>query len=135
MTAILFAMLMQAASPVPMRAVAKGVVSQVDAPRQVVVRTAEEWARLWSGQSLDATTPPAVDFSKEMVVAVYLGSRPTAGYSVDIASVGEEGGKIVVKYRETKPQRGMMLAQIITSPFAVVAVPKAAGEVTFEKVE
>ena len=69
-----------------------------------------------------------------MVVGVFLGSRPTAGYSVEIVRTTEQPDGLVVEYREGSPARDMMTAQVITTPYHLVAVPKRTGEVKFEKV-
>jgi hypothetical protein len=39
-----------------------------------------------------------------------------------------------VQYRETKPAPDAIAAQILTSPFHLVAVPRADGDVKFERV-
>ena len=110
----------------------KGDQSNVDSARQVTARTAAEWNTLWQQHSPDRKQP-VVDFSKEMVVGVFMGSRPSAGYTISILSTIQKDGKTLVQYQETMPARGTMTAQIITSPYHLIAVPKAAGEVAFEK--
>ena len=54
------------------RTIAKGAQSNVDAPRQAVARTPAEWTALWRTHEYDKAAP-AVDFSREMVVAVFMG--------------------------------------------------------------
>ena len=74
--------------------------------------------------------------TKESVVAVFLGSKPSAGYNVAILSTTEGGGALIVRYRETRPARDAMTAQILTFPYHIVAIPKvSAPNVKFEKVE
>jgi hypothetical protein len=114
--------------------VEKGNQSNVDEGRKVTVRTEAEWARLWQQHNPDRKRP-AVDFSKQMVVGVFMGSRSTAGFAIEIVSAAEVNGTLTVRYRETVPSRGAITAQVITSPYHLVAVPKVAGAVTFEKVE
>jgi len=41
---------------------------------------------------------------------------------------------LVVEYRVGSPPRDMMTAQVITTPYHLVALPKRAGDVKFEKV-
>ena len=133
MIAILLA-LMSTLQPGTMaiRTIDKGVNSNVDAARQAVARTETEWSALWKAH--DPNRPmPKVDVSKEMVVAVFLGSRPTAGFAVEIASAEVRNGALVVRYRETKPAPGTITAQILTSPYHIAAVPKHDGDVRFEK--
>jgi len=117
----------------PMRTVDKGTQSGVDDPRTVAVRSADDWTTLWRAHAV-GKAPPAVDFSREMVVGVFLGSRPTAGYAVEIVGVREESAALVVQYRTASPGGDVMTAQVITSPFHLVAVPKREGDVRFEKV-
>jgi hypothetical protein len=69
-----------------------------------------------------------------MVVGVFMGSRPTAGYNVSIVSTFAKDGNVLVRYQESQPRPGTMAAQVLTFPYHLVAVPKASGEVTFEKV-
>ena len=114
------------------RTVDKGEQSNIDEAKQVVVRTDAEWTKLWQQHSPDRQRP-AVDFSKDMVVGVFMGSRPTAGYNVSIVSTFAKDGKTLVQYRESQPRPGAMAAQILTFPYHLVAVPKTAGEVAFEK--
>jgi hypothetical protein len=117
-----------------MKTIDKGDHSNMDDARQAAVKTAAAWKQLWQQHSPDRPLP-AVDFTKEMVVGVFTGSRPTAGYSVEIVSAIEASGTLVVRYREAGPGRGTMTAQVITSPYHLVAVPFFPGDVKFEKVE
>jgi hypothetical protein len=125
--------LLQAVAPT-MRIIERGSTSWVDSPRQAVARTPDEWARLYKAHAPDKQ-PPAVDFSKEMVLAVFLGSRPTAGYGVEIVGTKEANGALTVQYRQTRPPPGAITAQVITMPYVMVAVPARAGDVKFERVE
>jgi PrcB C-terminal len=115
------------------RTIDKGVQSAIDVRRQVVVRASPEWTALWEQHASDRPLPP-VDFGREMVVALFMGSRPTAGYSVELTSVEERDGAIVVSYRERAPSRDAVTAQILTSPFHIVVVATSAGEVRFRKI-
>ena len=88
---------------IPFTSVAQGTSSQIDEPRKIVVRSAEEFQALWKSHS---TPPlPKVDFSKSIVVGVFLGMRPTAGYTVGIQAVRRTEGGAVVEYIEGRPER------------------------------
>ena len=115
-----------------MRTLDRGTQSNIDQARTVVVRSVDEWAALWRAHAADKPVPP-VDFTKEMVVGVFLGSRPTAGYSVEIVGTKEQPDALIVEYREGSPARDMMTPQVITTPFHLVAVPKRSGEVRFSR--
>ena len=115
------------------RTVDKGEQSNIDEAKQVVVRTEAEWTKLWQQHSPDRKRP-AVDFSKDMVVGVFVGSRPTAGYNLSIVSTFKKDGHVLVQYRESQPRPGAMAAQVLTFPYHLVAVSKATGDVKFEKI-
>ena len=127
---LLIAAILQGAAP--MRVLDKGVHSNVDDAHQAVARNAAEWKGLWQGHSPDRPQPQ-VDFTREMVLAVFAGSRPTAGFGVEIVGTAEKNGTLVVQYRETRPSPDAIIAQIITSPYHIVAVPRHAGDVKFDR--
>jgi hypothetical protein len=129
--AVLAAALLQTTPP--MRTLERGDQSFIDNERQAVARTAAEWTALWRQHAPDRAAP-AVDFTKEMVVGVFLGSRNTAGYGVDIVGTEIRQGAVVVRYRQRAPAADAITAQIITMPYHLVAIAKAAGEVKFERV-
>ena len=60
-----------------------------------------------------------------MVVGVFLGGRPTAGYGVEIVGVREEHGALVVEYGETRPPAARITAQVLTAPYHLVRFPSA----------
>ena len=133
MLVFVLAALLQSPPPA-VRTVGKGPVSAIEQPRQVTVRSAAEWEALWKENGANAPLP-AVDFSREMVVAVLLGRRPTAGYGVEIVRIVGNGGALVVEYVETAPSRDTITAQILTSPYHLAAIPKSEGAVSFKKVD
>jgi VWFA-related protein len=118
----------------PMRTLDKGTQSNVDAARQIVVRSNDEWTKLWRLHTPDRKMP-AVDFSRDMIVGVFLGSRPTAGFEVQIVDTHDEAGGLVVRYRENVPTIRAMTAQVLTMPYHLVLVPKRDGDVKFEKMK
>jgi len=130
MIGVLLAVILQAS--VPIRSLDKGISSQIDVARQAAVRSDAEWNMLWSQHAGDRARP-TVDFNREMVLAVFLGTRPTAGFSVEIVGAREESGALVVSYREGRPPTGIVTAQVLTSPYHLVAVPKH-GDVKWERV-
>jgi hypothetical protein len=125
--------MLQAVTP-PARSIDRGAQSEVGAARQVTVRDREGWTSLWRAHA-SSRPLPSIDFSREMVVGVFLGSRPTAGFAVEIVGYREAGNDVVVQYRETTPARDAITAQVIVSPYHLVVIPRRTGNVTFEKVK
>jgi len=112
---------------------AQGTQSRIEEPRHVVVRTVEAWRELWAAHSLQPA--PIVDFSRVVVVGVFIGARPTAGFRVEITGVTSQAGRAVVRFVEHRPAPDAILAQIITAPFHLVLLPASLGSITFQQSE
>lgn len=133
--ALVAAAILQAAAPPPapaVRSIDKGAMSQISAARQVTVTDRDAWATLWRAHA-PARPLPGVDFMRETVVGVFMGTRMTAGFAIEIVGSREEGGNLVVQYQETAPSRDAIAAQVLVSPYHLVALPKRPGTITFEK--
>jgi hypothetical protein len=111
-----------------LRTLRVGNHSGIRQPERVVARNQEEWEALWR-RSLPVkdprARPPRVDWSREMVLGVFLGSKPTGGYSVRIRNVREVAGKLRVEVEVRRPPRDGFVTQGFTSPFHLVAAPKS----------
>jgi len=111
--------------PVPFTTIAMGERSGILRPKNVVVRTADEWARLWKLHDAgDAGRRPSIDFSRDMVIAVFRGQRPTAGYGVRIMDVRQTPDELQVHVRERRPDTRTVLAQVLTCPYVMIRLPK-----------
>jgi uncharacterized membrane protein len=110
--------------------IARGDASRMSEPRRVIARTNQEWQTLWATHAGPDGPAPEVDMSAVTVAAVFAGEKPTPGYGVDIQL---RDGTLVVE--EQQPAPGGVLAQMITSPFHIVSVPKSTGEVTWSEAE
>jgi hypothetical protein len=121
------------AEPVPFKVLQSGGYSGVEEQREVVIRSEAEWRSLVLGPSRGGAQPPAVDFSKVMVVGVFLGSRPTGGHAVEITRIERAGADLVVTYRERRPGPNDIASQVITTPFQLVTTAPFAGRVRFTR--
>jgi hypothetical protein len=126
------ALVVQAAAP-SRTVLADTAMSNVDAPRQAIARTAAEWEALWRAHAGDAPRPD-VDLTTRMVAAVFLGTRTTGGISVAVIGTRQERDGLVVEWTERRPARGQVAPQIITMPATIVALPRVDGAVRFEQV-
>jgi hypothetical protein len=114
-------------------AITGGPASRIDQPRHVVVRTGAEWQALWQ-QHAPGRPAPRVDFGADMVVGIFLGTRPSAGYTVEIVAATADDSGVKVEYREGRPGKGMMAAMILTAPFHLVRLAARDGAVGFVRV-
>ena len=99
------------------KTLSQGNQSKVDKPFVFIARDAVTYAEL---QNLVEGLPTTaeIDFSTNAVIAGFAGAKPTGGFLVDIQN---DQNKIAVNIR--KPGKGMIVTQMITSPFKVVLVP------------
>ncbi len=116
--------------PVPFTTLAMGEQSRIRQAETVVVRDGKQWAALWQRHA-DGAERPAVDFGRDMVIAVFLGQRPSGGYGVRIRDVREEPERITVHVQRVIPEPGSAVTQVITHPFVMIRLPRRDKPVTF----
>lgn len=123
----------QGQSPLPFRTLDRGTQSRIGEARQVTIRSATEWQDFWVEHSATRERP-TVDWGREIVIGLFLGRRATGGFGVEILVTEAQGKTLTVRYRETRPEPGVLTAQVLTSPYHLVSVPAWDGEIAFEAV-
>lgn len=122
-----------AATPVQFAPLNADLMSGIDRAEQVVARTPTEWQALWQRHAPGRPSPD-VDWATRMAVGVFLGTRPSGGYGVEITGIRREGETMIVEWAERQPAPGQMATQVLTAPAHLVSVPRHAGEVRFVQV-
>lgn len=125
-----------AKSTVGATVLANGHNSGLAGKTEAVLRNNADWKKLWDKHCSNVAPRPSlpvVDFSKEMVIAVSIGSRSSGGYSVSITSIVDDGTNLVVTYKEKEPEPNRLYTAAITHPFVFVKVPLASKPVKFVK--
>jgi protease stability complex PrcB-like protein len=112
--------------------IARGAMSGVTSPEEIVVQSVQEWHALWTRHAPN-TPEPVIDFTKEIVVGVFAGQRPTGGYRVQITSIERSDAGLTVVYDVTQPAKDAMVTQALTSPFELVRIPRLQLPVRFER--
>lgn len=114
------------------RSLARGYQSGISETGVRVVRDEGEWRSLWERHaSLVMPRPdaPSVDFTRDMVVYVSIGQRPTYGYSVEIVRIAPvDEADFRVEIVEKKPAPDAITSQIVTQPYHMVVTAKRAGD-------
>jgi hypothetical protein len=125
----------QARSPVPVANVPNG--------GQLVIRSGKELVAAQGdpakGDEKTATENLAkalkldgIDWTKQMVVVVSGGTRPTGGYSVEVLGAAAKGKKLVVSWKLNSPKPGDFVTQVVTHPVQTVVLPRFEGTVEFD---
>ena len=105
-----------------------------------VIRDAADFEAFWSDLHGNLEPEPAlpdVDFSSEMVIAVFLGERSNGGFSVEIERIVQQGDRIGLQVKETAPGPNCVTPAVISSPYHIIKLKQISGELAFvpERVE
>ena len=102
-----------------------------------VIENQEQLAMVWKYAFGSTTEPiPAVDFTRDTVLAVFMGTQSTGGHSINIARVSDEVSKgRVITLEYTRPGTSCMVTQALESPFQFVVVAKSDLNIVREDVE
>ncbi len=119
-------------SEVPFERMLSGQLGLSQEAKNAVVKSAEEWRALFRTSGPGIEPPPLdIDWSKKMLIAVSLGSRPSGGYAVAIDSLSLKDSHWVVHARESRPAKDSLQTTMITAPFDCVATARFDGRVDF----
>jgi len=121
---------------VPFETLLDEAFSGLQEVRREVVRDEATWMRLWA-QIHENVTPqpplPPVDFSRDMLIAVATGTRPTGGFDIEIGSVALRADRLEVAVHETCPAPGDRVTQGQTHPVEVVRLVRLPQAPTFQE--
>lgn len=97
--------------------------------KEIVIQSHEVLSRVWI-DAFEHKPLPKVDFENQCLVGVFYGERPTTGYGVQVSSITNEGDRIVVRVRLTRPQA--MAENRVSQPYHVVRCPYLTKQVVFK---
>ena len=115
--------------------VEQGTFSGVTDHRLVAVIDQSAWETLWSKHAskvLPSPEVPKVDFSADMVIAVFDGEKSTGGFSIEIVSIAETSTKRVVRVVSRIPAPDAMVTMALTQPFHIVTVKLTDKRIEFD---
>lgn len=84
-----------------------------------LITTQEELDALYRELNIEFARP--VDFTKENVIALFMGQRTSGGYGIGIEKVIEKNDKITIRRNYTEPQN--IATAVITAPYCVAVIP------------
>lgn len=82
----------------------------------------------------DTTIPSTVDFSKNNLIGIFSGTKPTTGYQIKISSILENDCEVVVQFYEKEPAENSENEQALNNPYDFVLIPKTTKPIYFNKV-
>lgn len=118
----------------PFSTVLQTTDSAITSLRTVSVSNPAAWAELWAQHTAQVSPKPplpAVDFAKEQVVGVFLGTRSNGCYSVEIRKVVQSDSARTVVYHETTPSPTASCLAALVNPVHMVKVATSTLPLSF----
>ena len=78
---------------------------------------------------------PRIDFSRQMIVIVGLGTRSTGGYGITVDRAFQSDRTLEVIVSKHAPGKNCFTSQALTQPVDVVQLPKTKRKVVFKEAE
>ena len=122
--------------PVAQKTVDMDRYSGVSEAQTVLISDATAWDTLWAKHKREqdpVPRTPSIDFSQQMVVAVFAGERPDTCAAVTIQKVYRTNNRLVVEYTEPPPDPAAVCSALTTHPSQLVSIPRGPGPVEFIK--
>lgn len=104
-------------------------------PREIVIKDAASWTKLWKEHQSYRESPtsvPKINFKKFMVVGIFLGERGSSGFGVQLTEPKEIDNEIVIPYIETVPASGMMQLTVMSQPHHLKIIPRTNRPIRFK---
>ena len=117
-----------AMTTVPFTTLVQGMQSGIVSRTNFIITSSSEMTKLW--KMIGATsTPPTVDFNKDIVLAVFAGKTSSA--SIAVAKI-EDTSERMVSITIAKPEGSCPQIYSTVSPYELVAVPATSLPVTHQ---
>lgn len=119
----------KSASALPFISLDQTTRSGIQTAQTVTIRDADSFQQLWAAHSSAAL--PAVDFSRKMVLAVFMGVQSNGCYSTDIDSVDRGAAKVTVRHTDSVPGPTVLCTMAMTTPAHLVVVERSELPIEF----
>ncbi len=92
----------------------------------LVIKNENNWQETWEA------LPADIDFDDEMLVAVFMGTRNTGGYAIEIITVLETPEHLKVRLKHSAPGKDALVTQALVQPHHIVRLGKSDKPVIFK---
>lgn len=102
----------------------------------VAIKTQEKMDSFFTKNTNPCPTPidPNIDFTKNYLVGVFAGPKPTGGHEIKISSIIENSCEIIVQFYEKEPLFDEPVTSLSTNPYDFVLIPKTNKPIYLNKV-
>ncbi|KAF2514327.1 protease complex subunit PrcB family protein [Flavobacterium foetidum] len=111
------------------------VKTQTNTPAAVAVGSQEKMDQIFTKHNNTCTvaSDPNIDFTKNALVGIFAGQKPSSGYEIKISSIVENSCEIIVNYFEKQPAAGEATTPSATYPSDFALIPKTSKPIYFNK--
>jgi hypothetical protein len=104
-------------------------------PQAVYIDTQENMDKAFTKHenTCPVASDPTIDFTKNHLVGVYAGAKPTSGYEIKVTSIYENSCQIIITFYEKSPQAGEQITQTPTYPSDFILIPATKKPLVFIK--
>ncbi len=117
--------------------ISQGTSSHYDEKEDLVIKDESTWKAVWEKHISNRDPQPElpnVDFSNEMVIAVFNDIKPSGGYSVEILMVKDKPDRVEVFLIERSPSPEEIVTSALTQPYHIIKIPKSDKQIYFNRV-
>jgi hypothetical protein len=106
-------------------------------PTALAIRTQEKMDSFFSKNPNPCPTPvnPNIDFTKNYLIGIFSGRKPSGGYEIKITSIVENSCDVIVQYYETEPNPNDVVNSVETNPYDFVLIPKTNKQILLNRVK
>jgi len=112
----------------------QGARSGLTLSKQLVIGNAAQWQELWGVHQSNhrpARPLPPIDFSKEMIIAIFLGEQPTGGHQITIHDLQKTPARLQVNVSIDAPDKDAVVTMALTQPFIIIKTARTTLPVEF----
>lgn len=99
----------------------------------LIINDQTTWVSVWG--EIAGNNPfnplPQVNFGNTTLIAAFAGTEPSAGYAVNVTSITKTSTHVEVQITLVVPGQNCIEAEMLTSPYHIVIVPKISLPVEF----
>ena len=118
--------------------VCKGNYCGITDRKHQVIKTQEEWSKLWE-KTFSIQTPkptlPKIDFNKEMILGIFSGEHSTGGYDIEITGIRKQKGEINASFFYVSPGPKCEVTSALTQPYCFIKLKKTSKNIVFKGLE
>jgi len=110
---------------VPFEEIDKDWISGYESRDNLTIRDDETWETLWTEMEFSQSHPadlPKINFTREMIIAVFQGERGSSGYWTNITRIIMTNSSYVVYVDEIHPGESCGGLAVMTYPYHIVKI-------------